>query len=69
MRFVFLFSSLDVYTYICVEILKIYAHGFLQANMIAVQEKEKEAVDRLKQRYKNEDASMIFTNLSFYYGR
>lgn len=51
--------------YICVEILKIYAHGFLQANMIAVQEKEKEAVDRLKQRYKNEDASMIFTNLSF----
>lgn len=67
---VFFFPSmLDVNTYVSFEILKIYAHGFAQAKSIRVQEKEKEVVERLKQRYKNEDESMIFTNLSSYYGR
>lgn len=32
----------------------------MQAKLKVVEEDEKEAVDRLKQRYKNEDASTVF---------
>ena len=40
----------------------------MQAKLKVVEEDEKEAVDRLKQRYKNEDASTIFRLLIFCYG-
>lgn len=55
-------------TYLSIEIFKIYAHGFVQLKVIAVQEKEEELGGRLKERYKDENESITFTNLSFYYG-
>lgn len=57
------FSSLDVNTYLSVEIFKIYAHGFVQLKVIAVQQEEKKAVDRLKERYKDENESITFTSV------
>lgn len=37
----------------------------IQAKLKVVEEDEKEAVDRLKQRYKNEDASTISCKIDF----
>lgn len=38
----------------------------MQAKLKVVEEDEKEAVDRLKQRYKNEDASTVFLLIVFF---